>query len=181
MKTPFRLASCLLLPLLLTGCDSRGTEALSAPTGSPASAEADNNSVAAETAAEPDLDQVAGRSAARWEMIVATDWIQAYDFIHPAIKEHQSLASYLAGKEHHEYRSPSTPVLIGSEADHAYLELSVLWQTHHPQVLAASNIGDDLTQEMQIIETWIWQDGTWYWSSTERQREFLEKHPDLVK
>jgi hypothetical protein len=129
----------------------------------------------------PDLTQVEARSAARWELVVAQDWIQAYDFIPPQIRAVSSLGQFVSGKEHHEYRNPSRPRLIGSEKDLAYVELSVLWEPHHPILQTVRDKPDDMTEELHMVETWKWQDGQWYFFGNARQNEFLAEHPEIGK
>ena len=73
--------------------------------------------------AEPVAADAEARSNERWELIVAGDWIQAYDFGLPQIRAAQPLGNFLTGKENHEYRNPSKAKVIGGEDDVAYLEL----------------------------------------------------------
>jgi hypothetical protein len=129
----------------------------------------------------PVLDTLETRAIDRWDAIVAQEWIQAYDYLPDSLKKQLSLSEFLSGKEYHEYRNPTRPYLLGTEGDKAYLEVSVLWQPHHPEVLVAANNPGDLTQEMHVIETWVWEDGEWCWITTERQREFLAAHPQLAE
>jgi hypothetical protein len=166
------LASLLALaPLLvLTGCEE--DVAASENAAAPATTEAAPD-------AEPDLSRVTARSAERWQRVVAADWIQAYDYQHPALKKQVPIGSFLANKEHHEYRNPSKPRLIGSEGNQAFVELSVLWEPHHPILQTVENRPDDMTEELPMVETWAWTDGEWYFIQNERANEFHAKHPDL--
>jgi hypothetical protein len=130
-------------------------------------------------AAAPDLSVVVSRSQARWELVVAGDWLQSYDFMPPSVRKNVKLGMYLSGKEHHEYTNPSVPKLIGSEGNVAYLELSVLWEPHHPILDTVKDRPDDMTEELTMIETWEWFEGEWYLRGSQRPKEFLEEHPDV--
>ncbi len=181
MSTTKRLSTSTLilaLTLPLIGC---GPDLEAAPTGADDAAQSSAASDEAVVDAAPDLDKVSARAAARWDAIVAGDWIQAYDYMTPDAKKLVSLASFLGGKEYHEYRNPTKAFIIDSVGDEAYLEFSVLWETHNPQVVIAANNPGDLTQEMHIIETWTWQDGEWFWVATERTKEFMAAHPEVGK
>lgn len=169
-------ASTLILSLALplVGC---GPEI----EASPESQRTDAAPVLEEVSQAPDIDKLSPRAAARWDTFVAQDWIQAYDFAAPQVKEIQSLARFITGKDNHEYRNPSKPYLVGSEGNEAYLEFSVLWEPHHPEIQVAKNNPGDLTQELHLIETWTWVDGDWYWIQTERSKEFLAAHPNIGK
>jgi len=127
----------------------------------------------------PDLSKVVARSVERWEMVTAADWIQAYDFQDPRAKLQQPISAFLSGKEYHEYRNPSEPMIIGNEGDLAYLEMSVLWEPHHPILATVDERPEDLTQELHMVETWRWVDGEWYFVLNERQSDFLEEHPEI--
>jgi hypothetical protein len=165
-------AACTLL--LLTGC-GEGVSASDAGEG------ASHTTQAREVAnLEPDLSLVTSRSAERWQRVVAADWIQAYDYQHPAIKAQVPLGTFLANKEHHEYRNPSRPRLIGSEGGQAFVELSVLWEPHHPILQTIKDRPDDMTEELHMVETWAWHEGSWYFVKNERSSEFHEAHKDLT-
>ena len=134
-----------------------------------------------EASSSPVLDTLVPRASARWDAIVSQEWIQAYDYLPSSLQSQLSLSEFLSGKENHEYRNPTKPYLLGTDGKEAYLEVSVLWEPHHPEILVAANNPGDLTQEMHVIETWVWEEGEWSWIATERQREFLAAHPKLVE
>jgi len=158
--------------LLLAGCGADVAAGGAAP-------ESEGSAATASVPAEPDLSTVTGRSVERWQRVVAADWIQAYDYQHPAIKAQVPIGTFLANKEHHEYRNPSKPRLIGSEGEEAYLELSVLWEPHHPILQTVNDRPDDMTEELHMVETWAWNEGEWYFVTNARAGEFHAKHPDL--
>ena len=147
----------------------------------PASEQAQTTEVTEAASETPDASKVVERAAARWDAVVAGEWIQAYDFLPPAVRKVETLPRYLANKEHHEYRNPSKPFLLHHEGETAYVEVNVVWETHHPQVVIASNNPGDLAQTLHTIETWVWADGEWYWSAVDRQKDFFKANPAIAK
>lgn len=180
------------LTLTLSGCSGEASVSSTATSSTASSssnsdpASSETSVVATEVANEtvvdksvPDLTTVLDRCRERWEVVVAADWIQAFDFNDPRAKELEPLGSFLQGKEHHEYRNPSKPNLIGTEGDLAYMELAVLWEPHHPIIQTVSNKPEDMTQELHMVETWRWVDGEWYFVGNERQSDFHKAHPQI--
>ena len=164
--------------LALQGCSPSSSSASSPSSSPPAISQAQTSTVA-----EPDLARVEGRSAERWQLIVNADWIQAYDYGLPAIRVHQPLGAFLSNKEHHEYRNPSQPKLIGIEGggETAFLELAVLWEPHHPILQTVDERPDDMTQELHMVETWKWFEGEWYFVENERHSDFMKEHPGILE
>ena len=171
-----RLVISLLFSVLGLAACSAGSGENEVKAGSPSS----ESAPVLEAGATPVLDTLVGRASDRWDAIVSQEWIQAYDYLPASLKKQLSISEFLSGKEYHEYRNPTQPYLLGTEGDQAFLEVSVLWEPHHPEVRIAANNPGDLTQEMHVIETWVWEDGEWYWIATERQREFLAAHPAMI-
>lgn len=169
--------------IALAGCSYDEVDAAASPKASAKASTEAQGVEAAKPGANltPDLSLVEARSVERWNLVVAADWIQAYDFLLPAMKREVSIGNFLGNKEHHEYRNPSEPRLIGTEGNLAFLECSVLWTPHHPILGTAKNKPKDLTDELHMIESWAWQDGTWYFVKNERVRDFFEAHPNLQK
>ncbi len=166
------VALSIAMTLTLLGCTGGSAETTSA------AVQASGEATEADSRA-PDLDTVAERSTEYWKSIVAADWIQAYDFTDPATREIVGLGQFLQQKEHHEYRNPSQPKLIGSEGDLAYLELAVLWEPHHPILSTVRDKPADMTQELHMVETWRWVDGDWFFVGNDRQEDFHAEHPGL--
>ncbi|MFT7484302.1 MAG: ABC-type glycerol-3-phosphate transport system substrate-binding protein [Candidatus Paceibacteria bacterium] len=162
---------------LLAACGA-GVSATAPATGKTAATSA-GTKPAAVLAVEPTLDTLPARSVARWETVVAVDWIQAYEFLDPTIRQLQPLGQYMAGKENHEYRNPSAPLVIGSDGELGYVELSVLWEPHHPILQTVANAPDDMTDELHMVETWRWDAGEWYFVKNERAPDFHKEHPGL--
>jgi len=170
---------CLAFPLI--GCS--GSDVDPAEVHAAEKAEPVTKAPAVEAPAPQvgDTKSALARSAKRWEMIAAEDWIQAYDYLAPARRKQETLAQYLSNKEDHEYRNPSKPHLIGTDGDFAYIEFSVVWTPHHP-ILNTVDIGpESYTQTLNMIESWQWVDGEWYWIHVARQNEFLAAHPQFKK
>lgn len=171
--------------LISSSCSSdkeaaAGSTAGSAAGGTPAIAEQPSATESAPTAiGEPTMQSLVARSEARWENVVAGDWIQAYDFVPPELREMVPLGKYLQGKENHEYRNPSKPKVIGSKDDLWFLEVSVLWEPHHPILQTVREKPEDMTEELTMIELWKQSEGDWYFVKTERPEEFLKLFPDV--
>ena len=184
MKLHHTIAGLGLSALMLFAGCSDGAVSGAANGTQGADAAVNEDAGAADAAADlstPNTDTLVARSVAHWELVVAADWIQAYDFLDPAFKAAQSLGQYISGKEMHEYRNPSTPQLIGTDGDKAFLELSVLWEPHHPQIQNASNAPEDMTEELHMVEIWRWVKGDWYFTESVRANEFHQAHPGLGK
>lgn len=188
MKLHHTIAGLGLSALMLfAGCsDGAVSEAANGTQG--ASAAVNEEAGAADAAADadadlstPNTDTLVARSVAHWDLVVAADWIQAYDFLEPARKAAKPLGQYISGKVMHEYRNPSAPQLIGTDGDKAFLELSVLWEPHHPQIQNAANAPDDMTEELHMVEIWRWVKGEWYFTESVRANEFHQAHPGLGK
>jgi hypothetical protein len=163
----------LALPLAGCGCGNSDAEVIAAGPGP--------DTAVVEVPEVGNPEDAKDRSRTRWEVIAAGDWVQAYDFLSPARKKQQRLGEYLAGKEDHEYRNPTDPILLGAEGDEAYIELSVLWTPHHAILGAVDNMPDDLTDQLDMVETWTYVEGEWYFTDVGRQKEFLADHPNLGK
>jgi len=163
--------------LALHGCSPATSEAKTSEATADAVVEAES------APAGPDLNLVEGRSTERWQLIVNADWIQAYDFSLPTIRAHQPLGAFLSNKQHHEYRNPSKPKLIGVEDEGrtAFLELAVLWEPHHPILQTVEDRPDDMTQELHMVETWKWHEGEWYFVENERHSDFMKEHPGILE
>jgi len=131
---------------------------------------------------EPDVSLVEARSAARWELVVLSDWIQVYDYQLPALRKEVPIGQFLSNKEFHEYRAPSKPRLIGAEGEQAFVELSVLWEPHHPIIIPIPTRWDDPDQaeELHVVETWSWHEGEWFFVENERAKDFHGAHPGLA-
>lgn len=134
--------------------------------------------------AQPDAKRLLARSEERWNYVTNADWIQAYDFLSPERQRIQKLATFLGGKEHHEYGKASKPALIAIEGNQGYLEVSVDWTPHHPELAAAENLPegpDSMKETLAMVETWEWLDGEWYFHDAGRRNEFFAAHPKLAK
>jgi hypothetical protein len=155
---------------------SRG---LSTPQGE--GAQADNTNTASVTEAPaPDPSGLTERAAERWGMIAAGDWIQVYEFNNPAYRATQGLYEFLDGKHYHHYRDPSQPELIALEGDQAYLRTGAYWKPSHPMVIQARG-GEDIEDFLEMVETWEWAEGAWYFLKNDRRSDFYGEHPDLLK
>jgi len=172
----------LCTALLLAACGGDSTHAAGATAGATggATTAAEATTDVQETAtAVATPESLVARSAARWNLIEGADWIQAYDFLVPEAKRLQSLTQYIGGKENFEYRNPSEPKVIGNDELLYYVEVSVLFEPHHPILETVRNRPDDMTEELHIVETWRAIDGEWFWVNNARQGDFLKAHPEI--
>lgn len=130
----------------------------------------------------PTAERLLERSKSRWDVIVRKDWIAAYDYLSPEQRKDLSLQDFLRDKSNHLYANPRMETVLKLDGENGYLRGSVLWTPQHPQLTkAVVPPGQTLTQELQMVETWRWADGDWQYVSADRDYEFLEKHPDLLK
>jgi hypothetical protein len=58
--------------------------------------------------------------------------------------------------------------------------VSVYWKPTHPLIMSAPG-GEDLEDRIDMVETWEWQAGQWYFVDNERRGEFFKEHPELLK
>jgi hypothetical protein len=131
---------------------------------------------------QPTKARLIERSKARWASVSKADWIAAYDFVTPEQKQQLPLAQFLPGKDLHEYANPQVHEVLRIEGEKGYVRASAVWTPHHPQLAQVKlEPGQTLTQELKMIETWVWVDGDWMYFSAEGDTEFLEKHPEFLK
>ena len=155
---------------------SGGTEPASAELASTPAGEAEP----AASDLAPDTSELMARVNARWDVITHDDWIQAYDYLTPDLKDLQKLSQFLSGKEDHQYRNPGKPRLVGVDGALAFVDIEVVWTPLHAQIYQAQNVPPEgLTQVLRTIETWVWVDGEWYWQATDRREDFYKAHEDL--
>jgi len=167
---PFAALAGVLL-LALPSCDSRSVDAGAKPAAA-----------AAPTTPAPTAARVAARSADRWQHIAKKEWIEAYDFLTPDQKASVSLANYLQGKQYHEYANPRVGEVLKIQKDAAYVRVSALWTPHHPQLAKVKlEPGQSLTEEIDMIETWRFVGGDWYYLRAQNEEEFFQQHADLLK
>ncbi len=122
------------------------------------------------------------RSKARWATVSKSDWIAAYDFLTPEQKQQVPLSQFLPGKDLHEYANPQIHKVLKIDGEKGYVQASAVWTPHHPQLDSVKlEPGQTLTQELKMVETWVWVDGDWMYFSAEGDTEFLGKNPDLLK
>ncbi len=131
---------------------------------------------------QPTEERLVERSKARWGCVSKGDWIAAYDFVTPEQKQALPLAQFLPGKDLHEYANPQVQKVLRIEGEKGYVLASAVWTPHHPQLQQVKlEPGQTLTQELKMIETWVWVDGDWMYFTAEGDTEFLEKHPEFLK
>lgn len=182
MRPNAPLLALSALSLLALACAPAGGE----PTAAPAPAQQTAQQPAQQPAAEAPRateSRLIERSAERWRLSCAKEWIDVYEFISPAARKQMSIYSFLEGKDNHTFESPSTPHLVAVDGKKAYVEVSVTWTPQHPMLTQVElEPGQTLTERFELIETWEWVKDDWYMEwPPERPSEFFEAHPDLLK
>ena len=153
-----------------------------APTGCDVPAKADAR-IAPESSidSEPDTSTLLERVNARWEVKCQGDWIQVYDYYSPSFKRERGLYEYLDGKAHHHYKDPTAPTLVSVDGNKAYVETAAHWWTTHPLVVESLPDNGSFEDRLDIVETWEWTGGQWFFVDNERRGEFYARFPDLLK
>lgn len=161
--------------LLLSAC-SQESEAAAPKTS-------DQGSAASSSAAvEPVLSTLEKRATDRWQLIENEDWIQSYSFNSKIAKKARDLGSYLNGSSDNHYVVLSAPKLIGSDGTKGFVQVMVEWTPTHAELKNAANAGDgQYTDELDMVETWVWEGGEWFWENTSRTYEFVAAHPSLFR
>jgi hypothetical protein len=172
LATTFSFAGlCAVLCLATSGCDSHD---VAAQNGSTMTGTADK---AAATPA-----RLVDRSNDRWKRIAKKEWIEAYDFLTPEQKQGMSVSQYVQGKTNHEYANPRVGEVIKLEKDQGYVRVSALWTPHHPQLAKVKlEPGQTLTEDIDMIETWRFVGGDWYYVRAQNEEDFFQHHANLLK
>lgn len=132
--------------------------------------------------AAPTPERLIERSTARWKRVAKAEWIEAYEFITPEQKQAISLNQYIQGKSVHEYGNPRVGQVLKLEKDLGYLRVSALWTPHHPALDKVKlEPGQTLTEDLDMIESWRFVGGDWFYLRAQNEEEFYEQHPDLLK
>jgi hypothetical protein len=131
---------------------------------------------------QPTVERALSRSQERWNHGVKNEWVAAYDYFAPEAKKEVPLANYLSGMQVHRYENMRSTDVLAIQGDKAYVRVTGLWTAVGPQVQRVKlEPGQTLTQEIVMIETWRFVDGDWCFVRPERDTDFFEKHPDLLK
>ena len=168
--------------LTFTAACSSETEA-APPNSADASsqgAQASDEDVAVAT--DPVPSALVGRSAARLELIEKEDWIQSYDFLSENVQEYQPMGDYLKGTQDNHYVNKAEPTLLATDGELGYVQVVVDWTPTHAEIQQANNLqGQDLTQELHLVETWRWEQGDWRFLRWQRGSDFRNENPKLFR
>jgi hypothetical protein len=127
-------------------------------------------------------ERLVERSKARWKLVADKNWIEAYDFSAPEVKKMVSLAQYLPGKSNHEYANPVVGEVVKIEKDQGYVRASSMWTPHHPDLARVKlEPGQSLTEQVDVIESWHFVDGDWWYVRAQNEEEFFHAHPELLR
>lgn len=161
---------------VLSAC-SNETEA-----AGPSSADAAKSGAALAEVVAPQVSALVPRAKSRWQLIENEDWIQSYSYLAKQIRAFQDLGGYLSGSAVHKYVVKQEPVLIGQDGVQAYVQVLVEWTPTHEELKSAANAAQgSLTQDIDMIETWTWENGDWYFVNGDRARDFIQEHPSLFR
>lgn len=146
---------------------------------------ANDAAVAQAPVAEKTTERLLARSEERWSHISKGDWIVGYDYLSPTIKQWMSIYQFLEGKGNHKYEEPAKPEFIAMDPENdnlAYVQVNVKWTPLHSMLEMVDDRPDDLSQRIEMVETWEWAEGDWgmQWPP-ERVSDFYSSHPDLLK
>jgi len=163
-----------------SACSSE-TEA-AGPAVTSAAGVAKSTSAPAAEGVHPLLASLNQRADDRWNLIENEDWIQSYSYLSREIRAIQDLGTYLKGSSDHNYVVKSDPVLVGQDGLYAYVQVLVEWTPTHAELRNAANADEGgFTQDIDMIESWVWEDGEWFFVKGERARDFIHEHPSLFR
>lgn len=136
-------------------------------------------------AAEKTTERLLARSEERWTHIAKGDWIVGYDYMSPTIKQWMTIYQFLEGKGNHKYEDPAKPEFVGfdpEDENRAYVQVNVKWTPLHSMIDLVKDKPEDLSQRIEMVETWDWAEGDWgmHWPP-ERVSDFYASHPELLK
>jgi len=128
----------------------------------------------------PTPERVVARSAERWRRVAAAEWVEAYSYLAPSVRKTTDLGTYLRGKATHVYEKPGEPQVLELSGDTAFLRATATWTPRHPLLDKVElEPGQTLTQAIEMIETWSWVDGDWFFVRADQPAEFFNDRPDL--
>ena len=130
----------------------------------------------------PTAQRLTQRAQERWNKIMKGDNIAAYDFQVPEAKRELSLATYDSRLRKHRYENAHVDEIISLKGEDAFVRISVLW-TPIDEVTRRVKLdpGQTLTQDLTMVETWRFIDGDWSFVRPERDTDFFENHPELLR
>lgn len=167
--TVLGLAFVASVGVLSTGCDRS------------AQAKGDERAPAV-AKAEPTNELLLQRANDRWGKIVKADWIEVYDYLTPEQKQQVPLAQYLQNKQSHKYENPRVAEVLKNDGRVAYVHVFALWTPIHERLKQVHlEPGQTLTQEVEMYESWRWQQGEWLYIRAERPDEFFAAHRELLQ
>ena len=100
----------------------------------------------------------------------------------PSARREQGLGAFAQRMEYHRYERCRFVETVAVEGEQAYVRTTALWTPNHPKAREARlEPGQTLTQEVGILETWRYEDGDWGWVTQERESDFFEARPELLR
>lgn len=118
----------------------------------------------------------------RLEAVEGRDLVAAHSYCTPTVRREQPLGQYLQRMELHRYERCALVEVVAVEGEQAYVRTAALWTPTHPKVREVKlEPGQTLSQEIEILETWRYEEGEWGFVKQERVDEFFAARPDLLK
>jgi len=137
--------------------------------------------VAPAASKEASAERLLERCAERWGHVSQGNWIEAYEFFAPAERKTSSLQQFLKGKDHHRYEKPEQPQLLKLNGDTGKVLVASMWTPTHPALHKVDLGQDSMTQRLEVVETWRWMEGDWYYLSAESAQEFFLANPGMTR
>lgn len=129
---------------------------------------------------EPTDAAVMERSRRFWANAEKGDWIANYDMLCAEIQREQAPTLYLQGKNHHIYEKMRVVEVIAHKDDLVFVRVQGLWTPNHPMTKQVElKPGETLTQDVELIEMWRWENSEWKYVRPLRAEDFLEQFPEL--
>lgn len=133
-------------------------------------------------AQQPTRERLLLRVRQRLEAVEGRDLVAAHSYCVPAVRREQPLGQYLQRMEMHRYEGCALVEVVAVEDGQAYVRTTALWTPTHPKVREVKlEPGQTLSQRIEILETWRFEEGDWGFVKQERVDEFFAARPDLLK
>lgn len=131
---------------------------------------------------KPTRERLQLRVRQRLEAVEGRDLVAAHSYCTPSVRRDQPLGQYLQRMELHRYERCALVEVVAVEGQEAFVRTAALWTPNHPKVREVKlEPGQTLSQEIEILETWRFEEGDWGFVKQERAEEFFAARPDLLK
>lgn len=126
---------------------------------------------------EPTEERLLQRANERWARIAVKDWVAAYEYLTSEQRATLPLDTFLKGKQYLEYSRPRVAGTVWIDGERAFLRVLVDWMPPRGCTLGVRIEPKPRSSlEVEIIETWRWNDGEWFFVRAQHPDEFLAEH-----